>query len=238
MALNDEIKALTFDVFGTVVDWRSSIIAETQQLGEEQGIQADWAAFADRWRALYQPAMERVRSGEWGWTRLDELHRLNLDQVLEEFGIQGLDEIELDHLNRVWHRLNPWPDSVAGMSRLKTRYIIAAQSNGNVSLLVNMAKRAGIPWDMILGAEVAGHYKPQPEAYLKAAELLDLEPRECLMVAAHNNDLHAAADCGFRTAFVARPQEHGPGQTSDLSADPGMDIVAQDMLDLAQQLGC
>ena len=238
MALGDEIRALTFDVFGTVVDWRTSIIRETRQLGADRGLDVDWVAFTERWRALYQPAMEKVRSGEWGWTRLDELHRHNLDQLLEAFGIDGLDEIELHHLNRVWHRLDPWPDSVPGMTRLKARYILAALSNGNVALIVNMAKRAGIPWDVILGAEVAGHYKPQPEAYFSAAELLDLEPRECLMVAAHNGDLRAAAGCGFRTAFVARPGEYGPAQQQDLQADPGVDLAASDMQDLARQLGC
>lgn len=238
MALTDQIKALTFDVFGTVVDWRSSIIRETRQLGAEKGIDIDWVAFTDRWRALYQPAMEKVRSGEWDWLRLDDLHRYNLDRLLDEFGIDGLDEIELHHLNRVWHRLDPWPDSVPGMRRLKSRYILASLSNGNVALIVNMARRAGIPWNVVLGAEVAGHYKPQPEAYLGAAELLDLEPRECLMVAAHNGDLRAAASCGFRTAFVARPTEYGPDQREDLQADPGVDLAASDMQDLARQLGC
>ena len=172
------------------------------------------------------------------WTILDVLHRESLEQLLDGYGIDGLTEAEIDHFNRAWHRLDPWPDVVEGLTRLRRRYILATLSNGNIALMVNMAKRAGLPWDVILGAEVARAYKPQPEAYLATARSLGLAPGECMMVAAHNSDLHAARDCGFRTAFVTRPSEHGPGQTIDLAPDGDWDIVATDFLDLADQLGC
>ena len=233
------IRALFFDVFGTVVDWRAGVAREAAALLEPKGHRRDWFAFADAWRARYQPAMERIRSGGRGFVKLDALHRENLDAVLAEFGIAGLSEAETQHLNRAWHRLDPWPDSVAGMTRLKRRYILAAQSNGNIALIAHMAKRAGIPWDVILGAEVVGAYKPMPEAYRRAAAALDLAPAECLMVAAHNSDLAAAQREGFRTAFVARPLEYGPGgKTFDLAADPGVDLAAGDMAALATALGC
>jgi 2-haloacid dehalogenase len=232
------IQALAFDVFGTVVDWRSSIIREGEAIGRQHGLRVDWAQFADAWRGLYQPNMDKVRSGAIGWTKLDDLHRMALDQLLVDFKITGLSEAEIDHLNRAWHRLDPWPDAVPGLTRLKRRYILATLSNGNVALMVNMARRAGLPWDAILGAEVAGHYKPQPEAYLRTAALLGLAPGECLMVAAHNSDLIAASGCGLRTAFVPRPEEHGPGQTRDLHPERPFDIVARDFLDLADQLDC
>ena len=233
-----EIKALTFDVFGTVVDWRSSIIRDMGEFAACKNIAADWAAFADAWRALYQPTMEKVRSGELPWTKLDDLHRMNLQQLVDRFGLSSLSESELDYINRVWHRLDPWPDAVAGLERLKTRYIIAPLSNGNVALIVNMAKRAGFPWDVVLGAEVARHYKPQPEAYITAVELLGLKPEQVMMVAAHNGDLVAASGCGLRTAFVARPTEYGPNQQADLCAEHEFDIVATDFLQLADRLGC
>jgi 2-haloacid dehalogenase len=233
------IKALTFDVFGTVVDWRSSIIREGEAVGRARGIDhVDWAAFADAWRGLYQPLMDRVRSGASPWTKLDDLHRMGLDRLLEEFKITGLAEDEIDHLNRAWHRLDPWPDSVPGLTRLRSRYILATLSNGNVALMVNMAKRAGLPWDAILGAEVARHYKPQPEAYLTTAALLGLRPEQCLMVAAHNGDLAAASGCGLRTAFVPRPREHGTPRERDLQPARAWDVVATDFVDLARQLGC
>lgn len=238
MSLGESVKALTFDVFGTVVDWRSGVIREGEALGRAKGLDVDWARFADAWRGLYQPAMERVRSGAMPWTRLDDLHRMSLERLLAEFGIGGLSEDEIDHLNRAWHRLDPWPDAVPGLTRLRRRFILATLSNGNVALLVNMAKRAGLPWDAILGAEVARHYKPQPQAYLTTADLLGLRPEQCLMVAAHNGDLQAAAALGFRTAFVPRPREHGPGQTTDLRPDRSWDIVATDFGDLAARLGC
>ena len=234
----EAVKALTFDVFGTVVDWRSSIIEEGRALGRSKNIEADWVAFADAWRGRYQPSMSRVRDGEMPWTNLDNLHRASLDALLEEFGIAGLDEHEIDALNRAWHRLNPWPDSVAGLSRLKKKYILATLSNGNVALLVNMAKKAGLPWDAILGAEVTKHYKPQPECYLLSAQLLDLAPHECMLVAAHNGDLLAAGALGFRTAFVGRPTEYGPDQQADLRAEHPFDMVSESFTDLADKLGC
>lgn len=237
MAVSD-IKALTFDVFGTVVDWRTSIIREGEALGRSKGIEADWAAFADAWRGRYAPSMDRVRKGELPWTRLDDLHRASLVSLIEEFGLPALDEREIDQFNRAWHRLDPWPDAVEGLTRLKRRFILATLSNGNVALLVNMAKRAGLPWDAILGAEVARHYKPDPEAYLITAGMLGLAPGECLMVAAHNADLVVAGELGFRTAFVRRPTEHGASQTGDLAAGPAVDFAAESFIDLAAQLGC
>lgn len=232
------VKALTFDVFGTVVDWRSGIAREGEALGRARGLAVDWTRFADAWRALYQPTMERVRGGQLPWTRLDDLHRMSLDRLLSEFGIKGLSETDIDHLNRAWHRLDPWPDVVPGLTRLRPRYVLATLSNGNVALLVNMARRAGLPWDAVLGAEVARHYKPQPQAYLVSADLLGLRPEQCMMVAAHNGDLAAASALGFRTAFVPRPHEYGPGQTTDLHANRDWDVVAADFGELAAKLGC
>jgi 2-haloacid dehalogenase len=231
------IKALAFDVFGTVVDWRSSIIREGEELGRPKQLSVDWAAFADAWRAGYHPAMDRVRRGDLPWMTLDQLHRLILDGLIEQFGIQGLSEREIDHLNRAWHRLDPWPDAVEGLSRLKQRYVIATLSNGNVALLVNMAKHAGLPWDAVLSAELAHHYKPDKEAYLTTARLLGLEPRQVMMVAAHKNDLHAARSSGMRTAFVPRPLEHGSGANLAITPDPEFDLAADDFLDLARKMG-
>jgi 2-haloacid dehalogenase len=232
------VRALTFDVFGTVVDWRTGIARELRDCFAPRGLERDWHAVADRWRALYQPAMAAVRDGRRAWTRLDDLHRENLQSVLDEVGLAALSEAEIEHLNRAWHRLDPWPDAVAGLTRLRRRYILATLSNGNITLLVNMARRAGLPWDAILGAEVARAYKPMPEAYLPNAECLGLAPAECMLVAAHNDDLLAARACGFRTAFVARPTEHGPCQSKDLRAEHDFDIVATDFIELARQLGC
>lgn len=231
------IKALTFDVFGTVVDWRRSIIAEAEALGARNGIAIDWAKLVDEWRAGYQPAMARVRSGELPWTKLDALHRMTLDRLLREFAVSGLTETEIDELNRAWHRLKPWPDAVPGLTRLRRRYVLAALSNGNVSLLADMAKASGLPWDCVLSAELARHYKPDPEVYRMAAELLSLEPRQIMMVAAHNDDLAAAAAQGFATAFVARPSEYGPRQVKDFRAEHHFDLIAADFEDLAGQLG-
>ncbi|MGE0566063.1 MAG: haloacid dehalogenase type II [Alphaproteobacteria bacterium] len=232
-----KIKALTFDVFGTVVDWHGSIAREVAAALPTHDI--DGGAFANAWRARYQPAMERVRSGGRGFVKLDTLHRENLLETLAEFGVAGLSEADIDRLNKAWHRLDPWPDAVAGMQRLKRKFILASLSNGNVALIVNMAKRAGLPWDVVLGAEVAQAFKPQPQAYLRAAELLDLAPQECLMVAAHNSDLQAAAACGFRTAFIRRPYEWGKvAKTFDLEADPGIDLDVADFATLAYALGC
>jgi 2-haloacid dehalogenase len=237
MSLPD-VKALCFDVFGTVVDWRESIAREAGAALGPRAITRDWHAFADAWRARYQPALEEVRSGRRPWTRLDDLHRENLLALLDEHAIGGLSEAEIDHLNRAWHRLDPWPDAIEGLSRLKRRFILATLSNGNVALMVNMAKRAGLPWDVILGAEVARAYKPQPEAYLRSAALLDLAPAACMMVAAHRSDLVAAAACGLRTAFVARPTEYGPDRKRNRPAEQAFDVSATSFIDLAGKLGC
>ena len=233
-----DIKALGFDVFGTVVDWRTSVAREAEAVGRAKGIDVDWTAFAVAWRKLYQPQMQRVRSRELPWTKLDDLHRMSLDRLIVEFGLKGLSEEETDHLNRAWHRLDPWPDAVPGLTRLKTRYVLTTLSNGNVALMVNMAKRAGLPWDAILGAEPTRHYKPDPETYLGTADYLGVRPDQLMLVAAHNGDLAAASKVGLRTAFVPRPKEHGPGQTRDLTPDGAWDFVATDFEDLARQLGC
>jgi len=231
------VKALVFDTFGTVVDWRGSIIAEGAVWGKSKGLTIDWARFADRWRAGYAPAMDKVRKGELPWTKLDVLHRMTLEDVLKEFGIAGLTEEEKDHWNRVWHRLKPWPDSVAGLARLKKKFTIAPMSNGNVSLLADMGKNAGLPWDLILGAEVARHYKPDREAYLTACELLSLKPEEVMMTAAHRGDLEAARSFGLRTGFIHRPNEYGPTRKSDVAKQGDFDVVSSDMVDLAGKMG-
>lgn len=228
-------KALIFDVFGTAVDWRSTVIREGEELGREKGFDVDWPAFADAWRGRYAPSMDRVRRGELPWTKLDDLHRASLEELLDEFGIEGLSEEEKDHFNKVWHRLDPWPDAIEGLSRLKESYVIAPLSNGNVALLTNMAKRAGLPWDLILSAELVRHYKPDPETYLSAPELLDLAPEQVVMVAAHVNDLHAARRHGLLTAYVPRPLEFGPDAEAD-PPDPSFDLVADDFIDLNEKL--
>ena len=212
-------------------------VYEMEALAERKGIDGDWTAFADQWRAGYGPAMGRVRRGELPWTKIDALHRMILDTLVPEFGLQSLTGAELDDLNKVWHRLKPWPDSVAGLTRLKARYVLASLSNGNVALLVNMAKNAGLPWDAVLSAELAASYKPDREVYLKAADLLGWEPEQMMMVAAHSGDLRASAEVGFRTAYVPRPLEYGPDQDRDLTPDPDFDLVATDFEDLAEQLG-
>jgi 2-haloacid dehalogenase len=232
-----DVVALVFDVFGTVVDWRSSIIRELEAFGRERRVSADWMAFADTWRAGYQPAMDRVRKGEIGWTVLDDLHRATLETLLTKFGVGGLSEAEKDHLNNAWHRLDPWPDVVAGLTRLKRRYIIGTLSNGNVALLLDMAKHAGLPWDMIFSAELARHYKPAPEAYRSVPNFLRIEPAKVMLVAAHNNDLVAAARQRLKTGFVARPTEYGPHQTRDFEAEHAFDVVARDFIHLAELMG-
>lgn len=231
------VKALAFDVFGTVVDYRTTIVAEGGRLAEEKGIEIDWATFADAWRGRYRPSMDRVMRDELPWTNLDALHRAALDELLEEFGVRELSEVEKDRLNGVWHRLLPWGDSVPGMLRLKTRFVLATLSNGNVRLLVDMAKNAGLPWDLVYSAELARAYKPDPRAYRMLQDLLMLSPDEIMLVAAHQDDLRAARDLGFRTAFVMRPLEHGPQAIPDLTADPSFDMVATELVDLARQLG-
>lgn len=236
-AVADSVKALTFDVFGTVVDWRGSIIREGQLLAARKGYDVDWAAFADSWRSGYGPAMNRVRSGELPWTKIDDLHRMILDELVEEYGLNGMSEAELVHFNEAWHRLSPWPDTVSGLNKLKTKYVITTLSNGNVSLLTHMAKNGGLPWDAILSAELSGHYKPDPEAYLKAADLLSLEPEQVMMVAAHPGDLRAAARTGLKTAYVIRPLERGPGRPVNRNPEGEFDYTAEDFNDLARQLG-
>ena len=231
------VKALVFDTFGTIVDWRGSIIEEGAEWGSAKRIKIDWARFADRWRAGYSPSMNKVRKGELPWTKLDDLHRTTLDQLLEEFEIRGLTEEEKDHLNRVWHRLKPWPDSVAGLTRLKKKYVIAPMSNGNVALLTDMAKHAGLPWDAILGAELVRHYKPDHEVYLSAADFLGIPREQIMMVAAHTGDLKAARDCGLRTGFIYRPNEFGPGGRADRAKPGDFDVVSTDAIDLAVQMG-
>ena len=235
------IKALVFDVFGTVVDWRASIVREGEALSASKGWHVDWPAFADAWRAGYQPAMQRARSGEIAWTNVDGLHRGILDGLIPRFGLGSLDEVEREHLNRAWHRLDAWPDAVASLVRLKSRYVISTLSNGNIALLVNMAKRAGLPWDCVLSAEIMQHYKPDPEVYQGAARLLGFSFDEVLMVAAHPSDLRGAARAGLRTALVSRPLEHGPNPTGapppDALPDDRFDVVARDFVNLAQQLG-
>jgi len=231
------VRALVFDVFGTVVDWRGSIIRECRALGKSRKLAVDWAAFADAWRAGYRPAMARVRSGELPWMSIDQLHRMILDELLVKYSITGLSEADKDHWNRVWHRLTGWPDAVAGLTRLRSRYILATLSNGNVALLTNMAKYAGLPWDCILSAELARHYKPDPETYQMAADLLGLRPEQVMMVAAHKGDLRAAQAVGLQAAFVTRPMEFGPERTPDLTPDPAFTINAVDFHDLAAQLG-
>ena len=228
-------KALIFDVFGTVVDWRSTVIQEGEELGREKGLDIDWAIFADAWRGRYAPSMDRVRRGEIPWTKLDDLHRASLEELLGEFNVEGLTDSVKDHFNRVWHRLDPWPDAVEGLTRLKERYVIAPLSNGNVALLTNMAKRAGLPWDLVLSAELVNHYKPDPETYLMAPRLLALEPGQVMMVAAHVGDLRSARKNGLRTAYVPRPLEFGSGKNAD-SPDPSFDVVAGDFIELAQKL--
>ncbi len=230
-------KALVFDVFGTVVDWRSTIIREGQALSKAKDLKIDWGQFADSWRAGYAPAMNRVRNGELPWTPLDRLHRMILDQLLVQFEVHNLSEADKDSLNRVWHRLSPWPDSIGGLTRLRRRFVLATLSNGNVALLVNMAKNAGLPWDCVLSAELVKKYKPAQEVYLMAAELLGLTPAEVMMVAAHKDDLRAAKQAGLQTAFVPRPLEHGPGKGADPGPHTGFDVVATDFYDLAGQLG-
>jgi 2-haloacid dehalogenase len=230
-------KAFVFDVFGTVVDWRTSITREVDDLARRKGLRVDAAKFADAWRAGYMPSMNRVRTGELPWTRLDDLHRMTLENVLVDFGVTELSEEEKDFLNRAWHRLRPWPDAVNGLTRLKRKFIIAPLSNGNIALITNMAKHAGLPWDCVLGAELVRHCKPDPEVYRSAAELLGLRRGEVVMVAAHLRDLRAAKAEGLRTAFVVRPDEFGPDGNPDLTPDGSVDVSARSFDDLANQLG-
>ncbi|MGH3949600.1 MAG: haloacid dehalogenase type II [Pseudonocardiaceae bacterium] len=228
------VKILAFDVFGTVVDWHTSVTKAVNSLRPR----VDGSRFALAWRAGYQPAMKRVMDGELGWMLLDDLHRMILDQILEEFGAHGLSEGEKRHLNKVWHRLDPWPDAVAGLARLKSRYMICTLSNGNIGLLAEMAKHAGLPWDCILSAETFRHYKPEPEAYLGVAKVFGVQPSEVMMVAAHHDDLAGARACGLQTAYVERPREFGPDHDKDVSVVPANTLHARDIGELAAFLGC
>ena len=233
----DQVKALIFDTFGTVVDWRSSVTAEGEALGRAKNLTRDWAAFADAWRAGYRPAIERIRRGETPFVDVEQIHRARLEELLEQFEIAGLSETEIDQLNRAWHRLEPWPDSVPGLSRLKRKFILVSFSNGSFGGLVAMARHAGLPWDGILSADLLGHYKPDDETYLGAVRYLGLAPGEIMLVAAHNYDLAHAADHGLKTAFVQRPREYGPAQQSDLAAEGPWDLTVESLTDLAERLG-
>ena len=233
------VKALVLDVFGTCVDWRTSLINDFIKWSETSGIKADWTALVDGWRAVYAASMDDVRKHpERGYVILDVLHRRSLEKLVAQFAIHGLTEDDLQYLTLGWHRLHPWADSVAGLSRLKTKYIISPLSNGNVALLTNMAKFAGLPWDLIMSAELFQHYKPDPETYLGAAKLLCLAPEQVMMVAAHNHDLKAAQKLGLRTAFVARPGEYGPLQKYDFDATGAWDIISMDFGGIADRMGC
>jgi 2-haloacid dehalogenase len=229
------VKALFFDVFGTLVDWRGSIAREAKALLEPRGHALDWAAFADAWRGEYQGALEEVRAGRIGFCKLDVLHRRNLDRILPGFGLAALGEDDRRALNMAWHRLDAWPDVADGLFRLKRRYLLAPVSNGNISLMVDLARRNRLPWDAVLGAEIAGDYKPKPGVYLAAAAAFDLAPGECMMVAAHSSDLAAAAATGLRTAHVARPDEQGKGR-GEQAPSVGVAVAAKDLGDLADQL--
>jgi 2-haloacid dehalogenase len=233
-----QVKALVFDVFGTVVDWRGSVISEGEAVGRAKGLDVDWARFADEWRKDgYHGGMDSIREGQLPWMNVDALHRLKLEQLLPKYGISGFSESEIDHLNRVWHRLKPWPDAVPGLTRLRRKFIIAPLSNGNFALLTNMAKHAELPWDCILSAELARKYKPDPEAYHMAATLLGLDYGEVMLVAAHVSDLRGAQSAGLRACFVPRPLEHGPAAAREPEPDASFDLLAADFVDLATKLG-
>ena len=232
----DDVRVLVFDVFGSVVDWRASIIRDLTAWGQANNVQADWAGLAVAWRDLYQPQMEDVRSGRREWTILDVLHRESLNKLLPKFGLTNLNESQLQHINLVWHRLDAWPDSIAGLTRLKAHYTIGPLSNGNIALLNNMAKHAGLPWDINFSTEWFKGYKPQPQTYLGVAKVMCLRPDQVMLCAAHNKDLSAARAVGLKTAFWPRPTEHGSNQTTDLKAEDRWDVIAKDIRDLADQL--
>ena len=234
-----DVKAILFDVFGTVVDWRSSLIENFTQWGGAKGIDADWSLLVDAWRNAYMPSMEKVRKHpELGFATLDTLQRDSIESLAARLGIKGLQSDDYDYLTYGWHRLNPWPDSVPGLVRLKSKFIVGPLSNGNIALLVNMAKYAGLPWDVVLSAEVFKHYKPDAEVYLGAARVLGLAPHEVMLVAAHNNDLGAAKSFGLKTCFVPRPTEHGPQQKCDLRPEDDWTTIVKDINDLAARFGC
>ena len=231
-----DIEALTFDVFGTVVDWRKCIAREGRRIGEEKGVDSDWEKFADDWRGGYEPTMNRVRNGELPWAPIDSLHRMILDELLDKYGLCDLTEEEKSFLNKAWHRLKPWDDVLEGLERLRSGFIVAALSNGNIALLTNMAKHSNIPWDCILSAELSKHYKPDPEGYISATELLGLTPEKVMMVAAHPHDLNGAKAIGMRTAFVHRSLEFGIDQTVDLPPKNQFDLSVSNFIELAEAL--
>ncbi len=231
-----DVRAILFDVFGTVVDWRGSLIGELSAWGAERGMAADWTGLVDAWRGAYAPSMDRVRRGELAWTKLDDLHMASLRELAPGFGAGGLSESDMAWINAGWQRLRPWPDTVPGLQALRPRYVLAPLSNGNVSLLVHMARGAGLPWDMVFAAEVFGHYKPDPETYLGACRLLSLNPEQVMLCAAHNYDLAAAQKLGLRTAFIPRPTEYGPLQVRDLGPEGKWDVVAADMQGFAARM--
>jgi 2-haloacid dehalogenase len=234
----NESKALVFDVFGTVVDWHGSVAREMRGLAKAKGLRVNAVKFAKAWRAGYRPAMDRVRRGEAPFEKIDVIHRAILEDVLKQFKVTTLTEEEKAHLNLVWHRLKPWPDSVRGLRRLKSKHVVATLSNGNTGLLVNMAKHGGLPWDCVFSSDTFNHFKPDPEMYLGAADRLNLKPEEVMMVAAHKADLRAAAQCGLKTAFVKRPHEYGRNNNPDLASEAEFTINSESFLDLAGQLGC
>jgi 2-haloacid dehalogenase len=230
------VKALFFDVFGTLVDWRTSIAREAEAILSALGYSLDWIAFADAWRAEYQPGMEEVRAGRIPFSKLDVLHRRNLERILPRFGLQNLSDEVLDDLNFVWHRLDAWPDVPSALARLKKKFWLAPCSNGNIALMVDLARRNGLPWDAILGSEVAGDFKPKPRVYLAACDAFNLAPSQCMMVAAHTRDLVAAAKCGLRTGHIARVNEYGP-DTGEPAPTAPVDVAGGDLADLATKLG-
>ncbi len=234
----NDVRALTFDIFGTTVDWRTGVAGEARRIGAKAGVHADWERLADAWRALYMPSMNRVRSGELPWTNFDRLHRLSLDQVLHDLGVEGLDDGAREELTGAWERLPPWPDAVQGLARLAGNFTVSTLSNGNRSQQAALVAFARVPFQRLLSAEDFRHYKPDPEVYLGAAAALGLKPGQVMMVAAHKGDLRAAQGAGLRAAFVERPLEKGPGGGADLLPDPPADIQATDFLDLADKLGC
>ncbi len=230
------VKALFFDVFGTLVDYRTGVAREAERLLTPRGYALDWLAFADVWRDEYQPAMEEIRSGKLGFCKLDVLHRRNLERILPRFGVAGVDEATMHELTLAWHRLDAWPDVPQALQRLRRGFLLAPVSNGNISLMVALARRNDLPWDAILGAEVARDYKPKPDVYRAACAAFDLEPGVCMMIAAHTGDLQAAAKCGLRTGHVARPNEKGQGR-GEVAPTAAVDFAATDLGHLADQLG-
>jgi 2-haloacid dehalogenase len=236
MAIPD-VKALAFDVFGTVVDWRGCVIRDGEALTRRTSVKVDWGAFADAWRGEYAPSMRPIRDGERPWVNLDVLHFENLLATTKRFGVEGLSEQDLKWLNLTWHRLDPWPDAAEGIARLKRKYVVVTLSNGNIALTVDLIRHGKLPFDTVLGAEVAQKYKPHPQAYLTTVSLLQLEPSQVMMVAAHNSDLRGATGAGLRSAFVIRPTQYGPSVKKDLSPEDDWDVVATDFVDLAEKLG-